>query len=170
MIEISEKEYLIGEAAAILNEEIHNLRYWQRELELPDRRNEMNQRIYTQTDINNFRFVKELREKENLSLKAIKKILNKAEIIKEEVAASGEAVVPVNNNVSVIVNKLREDLFNEISRAVERGNLGLREEIEGLKEKIDYLEDERNRKLDIFIEEWREKNRKKGFMERILGR
>lgn len=170
MIELSEKEYTIGEAAAILNEEIHNLRYWQSQLDLSDRRNEMNQRIYTQTDINTFRFVKELRSNENLSLKAIKKILHKAEIVKEEVAASSEAVIPVNNNYAAAISKLREDLFGEISKAVERGNQGLREEIEDLKEKMDYMEQVRNRKLDEAIFEWREKNRKKGFIERMLGK
>jgi DNA-binding transcriptional MerR regulator len=171
MIEISEKEYSIGEVAGVLHEEIHNIRYWQRELELPDHRNEMNQRVYTQTDINTFKFIKDLRENENLSLKAIKKILQKADIVRDETAVATEAVVPAgNNNYTAIINRLKEDLLGEVSRAVEAGSIEIKSEIEGLKEKIDYLEDERNRKLDEFIEEWRDRNRKKGFLERVFNK
>jgi len=169
MIEIFEKEYSIGEVAGTLNEEIHNLRYWQRELELPDRRNDMNQRIYTQTDINTFRFIKELRENENLSLKAIKKIIQKTEIIRDEAAVTAE-VIPLNNNYTAVVSKLKEDLFGEIGKAVERGTEELKYEIQELREKMDNLEDERNRKLDELIAEWRQKNTRRGFIERILGR
>lgn len=170
MIEMSEKEYSIGEAASILHEEIHNLRYWQKELGLPDRRNDMNQRIYTQTDINTFKFVKELRNNENLSLKAIKKILKNAEIVKVEAAAASDAVVPANNNYTAVVSKIREELAVEISRAVERGNKELKCEIDDLKEKLYYLEEERNRKLDAVIGEWREKSRKRSLMEKLFGR
>ena len=165
MIEISEKEYSVGEVADVLNEEIYNLRYWQKELGLPDRRNEMNQRIYTQTDINTFKFIKELRDNEKLSLKAIRKVLRKTGIVNEEIAAASEiAVFNNNSNFTVALNRLRQDLLGEVNRTMERRNMELLDEIEGLKEKIDYVEQERNTKLDEFISEWRERNKKKGFL------
>lgn len=168
MIEMQEKEYTIGEVASILHEEIHNLRYWQKELELPDRRNEMNQRVYTQTDINNFRFIKELRENENLSLRAIKKIIHKTDIVREETAVTSDVVPLKNSNYVMVVNKLKEDLLGEIGRVIKSSNQELREEIEDLKDKIDYMEEERSRKLDVLIEEWRKRNQKKGILQRIF--
>lgn len=168
MIEISEKEYSVGEVAEILDEEIYNLRYWQKELGLPDRRNEMNQRVYTQADINTFKFIKELRDNERLSLKAIRKVLRRAGVVNDEIAATNEVAVVNNNNFAAVVNKLRVDLVGEIDKVVEKRNKELREEIEDLQEKMDYLEQERNAKLDEFISEWRDKNRKKGLMERIF--
>ncbi|WP_160317227.1 helix-turn-helix domain-containing protein [Oxobacter pfennigii] len=170
---MSEKEYSIGEVAAILNEEIHNLRYWQKELELVDRRNEMNQRIYTQTDINTFKFIKELRGNENLSLKAIKKILHKAEIVRDEAAATTEAVIALNNNNEgnylATIDRFKEDLFEEINRAVELGNQEIKFEIQDLKERMQFMEEERGKKMDELISEWREKNQKKGLLGRIFG-
>jgi len=168
VIEMQEKEYTIGEVASILNEEIHNLRYWQKELELPDRRNEMNQRIYTQTDINNFRFIKELRNNENLSLRAIKKIIHKTEIVRDEAAVTTEVVPVKNNNYAAVMSKFKEDILGEINRAIKAGNQELRDEIEGLKEKLDHIEEERSKKLDVLIEEWRRRNEKKGILQRIF--
>lgn len=168
MIEISEKEYTVGEVADILNEEIYNLRYWQKELCLPDRRNEMNQRVYTQADINTFKFIKELRDNERLSLKAIRKVLRRAGVATEEIAATNEVAIANNNNVAAAVNKLKVDILGELDRVIERRNNELKNEIEDLKEKIDYLEQERNAKLDDFISEWRDKNKKKGILGSIF--
>jgi len=170
MVEIPEREYTIGEAAQILNEEIHNLRYWQRELGLPDHRNEMNQRVYTQSDINTLRFVKELRNNENLSLKAIKKILKRTDIIKDEEPVSTE-IMPANNiDYTVAIRRLSEELCTHISKYIENSNRELKDEIGELRERIEYLDEERNRKLDQLILEWREKNRKKSLIERIFGK
>jgi DNA-binding transcriptional MerR regulator len=168
MIELSEKEYTVGEVAEILNEEIYNLRYWQKELGLLDRRNEMNQRVYTQADINTFKFIKELRDNERLSLKAIRKVLRRAGVVTDEIAATNEVAVANSGNVSLAMNKLKVDLLGEMDRMIEQRNSELKDEIEDLREKIDYLETERNAKLDEFISEWREKNRKKGLIEKIF--
>jgi DNA-binding transcriptional MerR regulator len=170
MIELSEKEYTVGEVAEILNEEIYNLRYWQKELGLLDRRNEMNQRVYTQADINTFKFIKELRDNERLSLKAIRKVLRRAGVVTDEIAATNEVAVANNNNnnVALAMNRLKVDLLGEMDKMIERRNSELKDEIEDLREKIDYLETERNAKLDEFISEWREKNRKKGLIEKIF--
>ena len=164
MIEASEREYSVGEVAEILKEEIYNLRYWQKELGLPDRRNEMNQRIYTQDDINRFKFIKELR-----SLKAIRKVLRKTGIIiNEETAATNDVAVVGVNNYTAAVDKLKADLVGEIKKTMDDKNDELKQEIDDLKEKIDYLEQERNSKIDQLIAEWRKKNQRKGFFSSIF--
>lgn len=169
MIEIAEREYSVGEVAEILNEEIYNLRYWQKELGLPDRRNEVNQRVYTQTDINTFKFIKELRDNEKLSLKAIRKVLRKTGVVNEEIAAANElAVINNNSNFAVAINRLKLDLLGEVNKTMERRNLEIMEEVEELKEQMIYIEQERNEKLDGFISEWRQRNNKKSLLGRLF--
>lgn len=71
---MDEVRYMISDAAKLVGVEAHVLRYWQRELELPISRNEMDQRYYRESDIELFRKVKKLKEK-GFQLKAIKMIL-----------------------------------------------------------------------------------------------
>lgn len=70
--------YYISEAAKKVQVESHVLRYWEDELELPIRRNEMGHRYYTQEDIDTLQEIKRLKE-EGLQLKAIKTVLSKGE-------------------------------------------------------------------------------------------
>ena len=60
--------YYISEAAKKVQVESHVLRYWEEELELPIKRNEMGHRCYTEQDI------RQLKE-QGLQLKAIRTIL-----------------------------------------------------------------------------------------------
>ena len=50
----AEKIYLISDAAKQVQVESHVLRYWEEELKLPIKRNEMGHRYYTQEDIARF--------------------------------------------------------------------------------------------------------------------
>ena len=69
------EEYLyISDAAKEINLESHVLRYWEEELSLPIRRNELGHRYYTREDVERFKKIKELKER-GLQLKAIKMIL-----------------------------------------------------------------------------------------------
>lgn len=72
----TEKIYMISDAAKSVKVEAHVLRYWEEELKLPVRRNEMGHRFYTQEDIQTLLRIKELKE-EGLQLKAIRKVLMK---------------------------------------------------------------------------------------------
>lgn len=72
----TEKIYMISDAAKSVKVETHVLRYWEEELKLPVRRNEMGHRFYTQEDIQLLLRIKELKE-EGLQLKAIRKVLLK---------------------------------------------------------------------------------------------
>lgn len=66
--------YYISEAAKKVQVESHVLRYWEDELELPIKRNEMGHRYYTEQDIRQLQEIKELKE-QGLQLKAIRTVL-----------------------------------------------------------------------------------------------
>lgn len=70
--------YYISEAAKLVQVETHVLRYWEEELQLPIKRNEMGHRYYTGKDIRQLQEIKVLKE-QGLQLKAIRTILPRAE-------------------------------------------------------------------------------------------
>lgn len=74
----AEKIYLISDAAKQVAVEAHVLRYWEEELKLPIKRNELGHRYYTQEDIDRLKEVRDLKER-GLQLKAIKGLLTRAE-------------------------------------------------------------------------------------------
>lgn len=65
---------LISDAAKEVKVESHVLRYWEEELHLPIRRNELGHRYYTEEDVERFKQIKGMKER-GLQLKAIKMIL-----------------------------------------------------------------------------------------------
>ena len=67
--------YLISDAAKLVEVETHVLRYWEEELKLPIKRNELGHRFYTKKDVERFCRIKELKEK-GLQLKAIKSLMD----------------------------------------------------------------------------------------------
>ena len=68
-------DYLfISDAAKEVKVESHVLRYWEEELHLPIKRNELGHRYYTQEDVERFKQIKGMKER-GLQLKAIKMIL-----------------------------------------------------------------------------------------------
>ena len=66
--------YYISEASKKVQVEPHVLRYWEEELQLGIKRNEMGHRCYTQKDIETFSRIKLLKE-QGLQLKAIRLVL-----------------------------------------------------------------------------------------------
>lgn len=73
-------EYLmISDAAKEIKVETHVLRYWEEELHLPIKRNELGHRYYTREDVQRFKEIKEMKEK-GLQLKAIKMILKNGQL------------------------------------------------------------------------------------------
>lgn len=71
--------YLISDAAKLVDVESHVLRYWEEELQLPIKRNELGHRYYTQKDVERFKEIKELKE-QGLQLKAIRMFLKDGKI------------------------------------------------------------------------------------------
>lgn len=72
----AEKTYLISDAAKQVQVESHVLRYWEEELKLPIKRNDMGHRYYTEEDITRFKEIRDLKE-QGLQLKAIRNMLQK---------------------------------------------------------------------------------------------
>jgi DNA-binding transcriptional MerR regulator len=75
---MSETRYIISDASKQVDVEAHVLRYWEEELELKIKRNEMGHRYYTEDDIRLLKNIKELKE-QGFQLKAIKMLLPELE-------------------------------------------------------------------------------------------
>lgn len=88
----------ISDAAKEVKVESHVLRYWEEELHLPIKRNELGHRYYTREDVERFKTIKGMKER-GLQLKAIKMILKDGKLdllsgqpeeMKEEVVRQAE--------------------------------------------------------------------------------
>ena len=77
------------------------LRYWEEELRLPIKRNELGHRYYTQEDVERFRQIKAMKER-GLQLKAIKMILKdgKLDVLPQEDFTEGSAAGETHNTMS----------------------------------------------------------------------
>lgn len=75
----NKKTYLISDASRKVEVESHVLRYWEDELKLPVKRNELGHRYYTEEDIMEFQGIKKLKE-QGLQLKAIRMILKNGKL------------------------------------------------------------------------------------------
>lgn len=82
---MTEKRYIISDAAKIIEVEAHVLRYWEDELGVQIPRNELGHRYFTDYYIELFKKVKELKD-EGFQLKAIKMFLPEL-MKKDEVSA-----------------------------------------------------------------------------------
>ena len=74
-----EQTLFISDAAKKVHVEAHVLRYWEEELELPIKRNELGHRYYTEEDVKRFLEIRELKER-GLQLKAIRLILKNGKL------------------------------------------------------------------------------------------
>ena len=72
---VRDMQYKISEMTKFINVEAHVLRYWEEELQLPIKRNELGHRYYTEEDRELFLKVKQLKEK-GVQLKGIRTMLD----------------------------------------------------------------------------------------------
>lgn len=86
---MAEKNYSISEAAAMVEVETHVLRYWEEELDINIKRNDMGHRCYEEKDIKILQRVKNLKDK-GIQLKAIKDVVHRMYKLLEEGEASSE--------------------------------------------------------------------------------
>jgi len=139
-----EKQYKISEMTKLINVEAHVLRYWEEELQLPIKRNELGHRYYTEDDRELFLRVKQLKEK-GIQLKGIRNILD---IPQEEDNGLVGVSLPqagIRQTISFPDNKeeksyrLQMLLKGLIQEAVEESNEKLAEDIkECLVKELDY--------------------------------
>lgn len=138
----AEKTYLISDAAKRVQVESHVLRYWEEELKLPIKRNEMGHRYYTEDDIRRFQEVRDLKE-QGLQLKAIRNLL-----MREEQEGMKRHVVMVNKGEFMPVPeesreakslRLQQLLQNMIAEAVRSNNREMCDDIkESILKELDY--------------------------------
>ena len=164
----AEKIYLISDAAKQVAVEAHVLRYWEEELTLPIKRNELGHRYYTQEDIARFKEIRDLKER-GLQLKAIKTLMARADgsIVrgeKEVLPMEGikRHVLMVNKGELLSVQeesreakslRLQQLLQTMIAEAVRSNNHEVCEEIkESLLKELDYqfrLQEEREEEREL---------------------
>ncbi len=147
----------ISDAAKKVQVESHVLRYWEEELKLPIKRNEVGHRYYTDVDIQRFIQIKNMKER-GLQLKAIKMILKDGkldvlptveevgeELITEE--STGMAIEVVDKKEVVVAEESKEEkaqrlqwlLKQLIRETLEENNKELSKEIrESVVKELDY--------------------------------
>lgn len=137
-----ENQYKISEMAKLIDVESHVLRYWEEELQLPIKRNELGHRYYTKADRDLFLRVKQLKEK-GIQLKGIRSMLDVSQ--EEGVLNSNLPQITAKATFSVADNKeekayrLQMLLKGLIQEAVEESNEKLAEDIkECLVKELDY--------------------------------
>lgn len=71
---MDEKRYYISEASKLIGVEAHVLRYWEEQLELEIKRNEMGHRYYLEEDIHLMQSIRQVME-QGIQLRAVKMLL-----------------------------------------------------------------------------------------------
>jgi len=153
-----EKIYLISDASKKVEVESHVLRYWEDELKLPVKRNELGHRYYTEEDIKEFQEIKKLKEK-GLQLKAIRMILKDGKLTRlqseGEISGGGDAEDKLEPALEILsvqdtdivpeeesngkMRRLEYLMKRLISEAVQESNEKFYEEIsETLTKELDY--------------------------------
>lgn len=98
--------FLISDAAKKVKVEAHVLRYWEEELGLPIKRNELGHRYYTEEDVKRFQEIRDLKEK-GLQLKAIKMVLKNGKV--SMLPVQEEQMVPGTLNEVIPREESREE-------------------------------------------------------------
>ncbi len=139
-----EKQYKISEMTKLINVEAHVLRYWEEELQLPIKRNELGHRYYTEDDRELFLRVKQLKEK-GIQLKGIRNILDISQEEDNGLVGVSLPQAGTRQRISFPDNKeeksyrLQMLLKGLIQEAVEESNEKLAEDIkECLVKELDY--------------------------------
>ena len=163
---MDEKEYSVSEAVRLVGVESHVLRYWEEELQVEIRRTAQGHRVYSESNIETFRRVRDLKER-GLQLKAIRVLLDGAEgdltkstpeeqisgfgNLREESACNDETVSENGHaGESVEVCEPYRTAFSEID---EQNPDRLRQFEEILKSLIREVVEEQNRKQEQILRE-----------------
>lgn len=124
---MGEKRYLIKEAAKLVEVEPHVLRYWEEELDIKIKRNDMGHRYYDEQDIKILQKVKELKDR-GIQLKAIHELVkkmyeileqNEHQAAKKEAASDGQAEDEENDGQATGEKSDRSDGSDRSDRSEE---------------------------------------------------
>lgn len=138
--------YYISEASKKVEVEPHVLRYWEDELKLAIKRNEMGHRCYTEKDIETLRRIKLLKE-QGLQLKAIRTVLQGGgqELYTQKSESAGEERTSIEEKVEDMVMKKAKKYMVTMSKGKETV-LEMPEEEPELKEYEEPIDEEKEKK------------------------
>ncbi len=136
------EHYLISDAAKMVDVESHVLRYWEEELQLPIKRNELGHRYYTQKDVERFKEIKELKE-QGLQLKAIRLFLKDGKVealqLPEKMPEVVTGETDVEESKAEKARRLQWLLQQMIAETLKENNKELCDEIrESVVKELDY--------------------------------
>ena len=167
MCMVEERFYKISEAAEILNLEQHTLRYLENSLKLRIKRNDRGDRLYSESDLDTLKLVLKLRDK-GLNTTAIRLALeNSEEVNGNDLApaakSSGAELIEVISVARKIVEQ-NEELLEQ--------NRRLEERMQRLEKKVESRNLEREKKIDEFLELWRNEQQdgRKSWFSRLRGK
>jgi len=152
--------------AEILEIEQHTLRYLENSLKLKIKRNERGDRLYTDSDLDTFRLVLQLKSK-GLNTTAIKLALENTEE-SEETSIVPSNTVPALELVEVV--SLAREIRDQNTELLQQ-NRRLEQRIEKLEQKVEERNREREKKIEEFLNLWKaEQDGKKSWLSRLRGK
>lgn len=188
-MEILREKYSITELSGILQITDHALRFYEKEFCLTVPKDSRGRRYYTTSLANTMYQIKNMRS-EGLEIKAIRKILQSEEIIKDPPPVIGEGsstgLIPVGvqeNNINELKSfftEFKEQLTSEISsellasrehlsREITKSKLELGACVENGMRKLESKMDKHFLEVDRALGFWREKN-KKNIFKKLLSK
>lgn len=164
---MQEINYKIGEVAEMLGIEQHTLRYLEHSLKLKITRDERGDRLYTDNDLETLKLVLKLKNEKGLNTTAIKMALENTEQM-------NEISVPVNNSnftpAIIEVTSLAQKIVEQNEQLLSQ-NQKLNKRIDDLEKYLEKREQEKNNKIDEFINLWKsEQERNKSWFTKIRGK
>ena len=108
---MSESGYLVSQASKLLEVQSHVLRYWEEELDMRIKRNDMGHRYYDEQDIRILKKIKELKDR-GIQLKAIHELVQKMYDILEN-------GVPVETASKEVETDFTSELVNTVTQITE---------------------------------------------------
>lgn len=163
---VKERIYKIGEVAELLGIEQHTLRYLENSLKLRIKRNERGDRLYTESDLDSLRLVLKLKDK-GLNTTAIRMALDNSEEVTEK-------NLPVENRAMtdlVEVVAVAKKIMEQNDELIEQ-NKRLEGRMTSLEHKVEARNLEREKKIDEFLELWRNEQQegRKSWLSRWRGK
>lgn len=161
-----EQYFMISDAAKEVKVETHVLRYWEEELSLPIKRNDLGHRYYTEEDVECFRQIKSMKER-GLQLKAIKVILKDGTLtMLDEERQELDVVSEEKHNYELVKESNEEKtrrmqylLQEMIKDAVRLNNEALVQDIkEAVIKELDYQFRVREEREEELEKKWEQRN------------
>lgn len=163
---MADQFYKISEVADLLGIEQHTLRYLENALKLKIQRNERSDRLYSESDLDTLRLVLALKAR-GLNTTAIKLALeNNEEQMETGLQASPRGPGKEAVEILSISNRILEQ-----NEELLKYNRNLQERVERLEKKIDQRNQEREKKIDEFLQLWKaEQGKGKTWLSWLRGK